>query len=557
MKKSLVILGNGFDKNLGLKTRYWDYFEYSSGDKIKDVIKILIDTDIKNLKRFSKKLNDKEILESKILKNQEKLSIYLDNYELDYNLTINSSMNDFKVEFNEIINNPVLRNKFDKMFNYLSANNPDKLIEELKNKLKTFISNELKGINENEYKSLKTCFKNVQKIFKEMNYNLLRTWRKDILVQLYFNKKHLATSFGLFIPFLLLLEPQYKNWDSIEEQIVKYVEDVLDIIENIYSIKSIDSSIDSEKNKIFNEKNRIQKIIKSFVKKVKNNKKNYTNSDLKNYNGIYKLIIQKTEEYKNWNLSENKNNNEKLWESYCNNIISKIEYINFILENIFFPDLYFENKWDKEELILKSKIGNGCYQVDLLKDLKVFENSFLKYVENLDISNISKNEIEKILGDAELYIINFNYTTYLKTYLKNNKNFKDMLNINGEIKTDLAIFGVDKIQIQNSHRKEELDKFLKLKRGQKDWKLLIEDCKKEDFKEIIFFGHSLADADYSILEEILDYFKIKNNKNIKLIFKTKDEFYCNHKKEVEHFMARYLGKNHKNIMDKIFCIEIV
>jgi hypothetical protein len=35
MKKPLVILGNEFDKNLGLKTGYWDYFEYSSGNKIK------------------------------------------------------------------------------------------------------------------------------------------------------------------------------------------------------------------------------------------------------------------------------------------------------------------------------------------------------------------------------------------------------------------------------------------------------------------------------------------------------------------------------------------
>ena len=40
MKKSLVILGNGFDKNLGLKTRYWDYFEYTSGTKIKKYIYI-------------------------------------------------------------------------------------------------------------------------------------------------------------------------------------------------------------------------------------------------------------------------------------------------------------------------------------------------------------------------------------------------------------------------------------------------------------------------------------------------------------------------------------
>ena len=191
--------------------------------------------------------------------------------------------------------------------------------------------------------------------------------------------------------------------------------------------------------------------------------------------------------------------------------------------------------------------------------LNRFENDFLKYVENLNILKISDNEIKKIMGDNELYIINFNYTTYLKEYLETNKhfNYKDMLNINGEIKTDLVIFGIDEIQIQNNHRKKELEKFVKSKKGQKDWKLLIKNYEITDFEEIIFFGHSLADADYSTLKEIFDYFNIKDNENIKLIFKTKDKFYNNHKKEIEHFMVRYLGKNHKNIMDKIFCIEIV
>ena len=248
--------------------------------------------------------------------------------------------------------------------------------------------------------------------------------------------------------------------------------------------------------------------------------------------------------------------------------------VNFLVIFIFslFPlfvlyalnSIAYTKKEDKKKLRLTSKNDEKSnidkkYTINLMEYLNYFENDFLKYVENLNIPKISDNEIKKIMGDNELYIINFNYTTYLKEYLETNKhfNYKDMLNINGEIKTDLVIFGIDEIQIQNNHRKKELEKFVKSKKGQKDWKLLIKNCEITDFEEIIFFGHSLADADYSTLKEIFDYFNIKDNENIKLIFKTKDKFYNNHKKEIEHFMARYLGKNHKNVMDKIFCIEIV
>ena len=490
MRKSLVILGNGFDKNLGLKTGYWDYFEYASGDKIKKYIEIIINNEI----------NSKFYLKSKIL---ETLKTFIVG---DIEKIINDSsiidVNDIKTGIEKMIDdNKKIINRIDK---YIEDDTKDYSLEYL---------------------------------------------RDYILVNLGFSNSFLI-SFGLFIQFLLLLEPEYENWYSIEEQIVKYVEDTIDIIEYIYS---------NDNNIFFEKKDDIKKKIKNFIEELKKSKNyDYSNDILKNYGLIYKLIIKRTEEYKQDKLKE------ELWESYCNGIVTKIEYINFILENKFLPKLYFKNEEDKKKLRLTSKNDEKLnidkkYTINLMEYLNYIENDFLKYVENLNIPKISDNEIKKIMGDNELYIINFNYTTYLKEYLEINKhfNYKDMLNINGEIKTDLVIFGIDEIQIQNNHRKKELEKFVKSKKGQKDWKLLIKKCEITDFEEIIFFGHSLADADYSTLKEIFDYFNIKDNENIKLIFKTKDKFYNNHKKEIEHFMARYLGKNHKNVMDKIFCIEIV
>lgn len=490
MKKSLVILGNGFDKNLGLKTGYWDYFEYTSGTKIKKYIEIIINNEI----------NSKFYLKSKILETLKTFIIR----------DIEKIIND-----NSIIDVNDIKTGIEKMINY------NKQI--------------INGIDNN-----------IEDDTKDHSLEYLRYY---ILVNLKFSNSFLI-SFGLFIPFLLLLEPEYENWYSIEEQIVNYVEDTIDIIDYLYN--------NNNKSIFFEKKYEIKNMIKNFIEKSKLKNYNYSYDILKRYDLIYYLIIKRTKEYNQGKLEK------KLWESYCNGIITKIEYINFILENIFSIDLYFKTEEDKKKLRLTSKNDEKLnidkkYTINLMEYLNYFENDFLKYVENLNIPKISDNEIKKIMGDNELYIINFNYTTYLKEYLETNKhfNYKDMLNINGEIKTDLVIFGIDEIQIQNNHRKKELEKFVKSKKGQKDWKLLIKNCEITDFEEIIFFGHSLADADYSTLKEIFDYFNIKDNENIKLIFKTKDKFYNNHKKEIEHFMARYLGKNHKNIMDKIFCIEIV
>ena len=103
---------------------------------------------------------------------------------------------------------------------------------------------------------------------------------------------------------------------------------------------------------------------------------------MKNYGLIYKLIIKRTEEYKQDKLKE------ELWESYCNGIVTKIKYINFILENKFLPKLYFKNEEDKKKLLLTSNLNKSTYVIDLLKDLNKFENDFLKYVENLNIEVI-------------------------------------------------------------------------------------------------------------------------------------------------------------------------
>ena len=175
MRKSLVILGNGFDKNLGLKTGYWDYFEYTSGTKIKKYIEITINNEI----------NSKFYLKSKIL---ETLKTFIIG-------DIEKIIND-----NSIIDVNDIKTGIEKMINY--------------NK-----------------KIINRIDKDIEDDTKDYSLEYLRYY---ILVNLKFSNSFLI-SFGLFIPFLLLLEPEYENWYSIEEQIVNYVEDTIDIINYLYN----------------------------------------------------------------------------------------------------------------------------------------------------------------------------------------------------------------------------------------------------------------------------------------------------------------------------------
>ena len=53
-EKVLYVIGNGFDLNLGLKTRYQDFFEYINGDKLRTACDIILDNSIDESKKLLK-----------------------------------------------------------------------------------------------------------------------------------------------------------------------------------------------------------------------------------------------------------------------------------------------------------------------------------------------------------------------------------------------------------------------------------------------------------------------------------------------------------------------
>lgn len=181
-----------------------------------------------------------------------------------------------------------------------------------------------------------------------------------------------------------------------------------------------------------------------------------------------------------------------------------------------------------KKLILKKFIRNKCDKNDkniILRELNKFEKEFGQYIKNLDnplevddldivtkkIKNVF-NKLQDELKESGINVITFNYTDYLKDY------FEVFANIHGT--TENPIFGID------SKEAEEDQQYIYFTKTSRVLEANIE--KKEVVSpltyiphtgEIVFFGHSLAEADYSYFQSIFDYYDIYNNTiNLKFLY---------------------------------------
>lgn len=162
----------------------------------------------------------------------------------------------------------------------------------------------------------------------------------------------------------------------------------------------------------------------------------------------------------------------------------------------------YDFKSDKEEL-----------SEFLLKQLKKFEQQFSNYLSDEVNSNTSYKEkrttcLENLSGHTPYNLLNFNYTTPETKGLNVTRNVHSTLD-NG------PIFGIDSDDVR---AEEEYYKFTKTYRimrlatGINDNELL-----PKSINRLIFYGHSLSNADYSYFQAIFDYYDIYS-KNIELIF---------------------------------------
>lgn len=136
-----------------------------------------------------------------------------------------------------------------------------------------------------------------------------------------------------------------------------------------------------------------------------------------------------------------------------------------------------------------------------------YRNSFLRLLPNN--------------GNKEVYLINFNYTKIEsvelkepkeKVQIKRNENEYSIteVNIHGESEK-VIIFGIDQSKIKVSEQAYNFTKTYRKMQNQKSVKSApLPD--HNNVTEIVFYGHSLAEADYSYFQSLFDFYDLYHGK---------------------------------------------
>ena len=95
--------------------------------------------------------------------------------------------------------------------------------------------------------------------------------------------------------------------------------------------------------------------------------------------------------------------------------------------------------------------------------------------------------------------------------------FKVFVNIHGT--TENPIFGIDSKETEENYQYIYFTKTSRVLEANIEKKEIVSPLSNiRNIGEIVFFGHSLAEADYSYFQSIFDYYDIYNNTKIKLKF---------------------------------------
>mgnify|MGYP000919383184 CR=1 FL=1 len=413
------------------------------------------------------------------------------------------------------------------------------------------------------------------------------------------------------------LPTKYEDYFNYYE---KLYENQLEQISGFFNNRCL--YIDSEKNEVnnLNEDNEslrttIKKIFKYEIIEILNS---CMNNDISIWD-IYFWNSRRNKKHINWadvekSISHVINNIGIFTFAYNNNDICKYklkdidnEYINFISQiivrkgsklrgqsteeylNSICNDIDVDNRFkllSTELLYTRYNSGKDEDYLDILKkELELFEENFRKYMTYIVENTININEENKGTyrnnffavtknRTADFYILNFNYTEfsgdkkenkeYTSIQRDNNKVNLKQNNVHGTYYSKI-IFGIDQTNLSNeaffqftkTYRKMELDNQIPaVKLPEKNRKFI---------DEIIFFGHSLSEADYSYFHSIFDYYDIYGS-NIKLSFKystgrSKNEYVKNIMKLLKFYGEKMFDKSrgdnlvHKLILENRLSVE--
>lgn len=295
-----------------------------------------------------------------------------------------------------------------------------------------------------------------------------------------------------------------KDWNLIEEQILQEVSinsDKINIFSKIaYGIMYkyiLENSFENKVKLVFSDLE--NKLIPNIYNVLSHNL--YTKINYKKYNNeIYKKIIDTLNE---WMRGINAGKLDRL--VVDNNSKEKV-----IVEV------------DKERDII------NCISEILLEELKEVENDFIEYLNNeLEVRTTylenSKKlikyllEINKYSSKLEDYnIISFNYTVPWEEFSYSRNLFFVNLskNIHGTLKNRSIIFGIDDNKIDSiseGYRFTKVSRIMEMNAFGKNKSIPINSVLSPSIKKVVFYGHSLSDADYGYFKMIFDEYVNKKN----------------------------------------------
>lgn len=223
---------------------------------------------------------------------------------------------------------------------------------------------------------------------------------------------------------------------------------------------------------------------------------------------------------------------------------------------------------DSDNFILNLNEIRSILAPLLLKELKEFESSFSQYLDEQITSNKAYarnvNKLyEIVVADSTIstQVLSFNYTPKIK---------KDILgyrNIHGSLEDKNIIFGIDASFNENEDSFDPyLVKFTKtsriLKLTNNTMAINETDWSGQNVDQIIIYGHSLGEADYSYFQSIFDSVNLYHS-STQLVFAYSiydsdrmEEIETTYETAVEKLMTRYgqsfSNQNHgRNLLHKL------